>query len=131
MAHSNDPLSPAATPAATRPDVPLHAGFMQSALTTLRKALSRDWVVEKIIDPSGDASLVVLAVDDNPRLPGFLLHQRNLIPYVATIADDAWQSDQAFGSWVDAAAAVVSMAQIAQPPSNAGTTQRTRGLRAA
>ncbi len=97
----------------------------------LCEALSRDWVVETIMDPTGDVSFAVMAVDDDPLLPNFLLHQRNLIPHVATIADDAWQSDQAFGSWLDAAATIVAMAQTARPPTDAAAARQTRGLRAA
>ena len=141
MAPSTDPLAPpaaasalslsAASPASAPRGLPLATGFTQSALTALREALSCDWVVESIMDPTGEVSLVVLAVDDDPLLPNFLLHQRNLVPHVAAIADDAWQSDQAFGSWLDAAATIVAMARTARPPGGTAMTRPPRGLRAA
>jgi hypothetical protein len=137
MVHRTTPLPPHV--AAPRPvhapqgaGQTLDVGLTPATLTALQAALSsRDWVAQWIIDPAGDASIVVLAIDDDPLLPGFLLHSRNLIPHVATIADDAWQADQAFASWPEAAAAIVLMAHSARPPRDTGTTRRARGLQAA
>jgi hypothetical protein len=140
MAHRTTPLQPAVaapTPVLTTRDpiaqgVSPPAGLTPSTLTALQGVLSaRDWVAEWIIDPAGDASIVVLAVDDDPLLPGFLLHSRNSIPHVATIANDVWQADQAFAAWPEAAAATVLMAQSARPPSDTATTRQKRDQQAA
>lgn len=81
----------------------------------LRSALPTAWQVEEHIDPAGELSLVVLATDDDPALPTFLLHDRALVPHVATIADDVWEADRAFALWPEAAEAIVAMTLAISP----------------
>jgi len=137
MAHRTTPHPPhaaTATPVHSSRDADQtrDAGLTPTTLSALQTALSdRDWVAEWIIDPAGDASIVVLAVDDDPRMPTFLLHSRNFMPHVATVAHDIWEADQAFASWPEAAATIILMARNARPPSDTGTRRRARGLQAA
>ncbi len=85
-----------------------------SSAAWLGAALAPHWVVERITDPDGEVSLVVLAADDDPALPTFLLHERDRTPHVAVIANDTWQSDRPFDLWSAALDAIVSLATTAR-----------------
>jgi hypothetical protein len=92
-----------------------------SSAARLEAALAPHWVVERVTDPDGDVSLIVLAADDDPALPTFLLHERDRAPHVAVIANDTWQSDRSFWVLSDACDAIIALA----------TTARTERLEAA
>jgi hypothetical protein len=83
---------------------------------SLSKAFAGAWDVEHAVDPSGDVSIVVLPVCDDPALPTFMLYEEHGVPRVATIRRDVWESDQAFPSGQRAAAAIVTAALSAAAP---------------
>ena len=97
-------------------------GLLSDAVETLRTTLPPGWQVERIIDPDGELSVAVLAADDNPALPTFLLYARTLTAQIATIVDDAWVSTQPFSDWPKAVATLVSLATTAggQPGDKGG-----------
>ena len=85
-------------------------GLLSDAVETLRTTLPPGWQVERIIDPDGEVSVAVLADDDNPALPTFLLYAQSLTAQVATIANDTWVSSHPFSHWSEAVATLVSLA---------------------
>jgi hypothetical protein len=76
------------------------------------------WDVEHAVDPSGDESIVVLPVCDDPALPTFVLYEGHGVPRLATIRRDVWESDQAFPSGQRAVAAIMTAATSAAAPPN-------------
>ena len=99
-------------------------GFSDDDADALRAALTPLWVTERIIDPAGEVSLAVLAADDDPNRPTFLLHEREAVPHVAVIAGDEWTSDRPFRGWPEAVAAIVALAATASGP--VGSRQDSR-----
>jgi hypothetical protein len=112
-------------------DAPICASatYIADVAAYLRSALTQAWQVVEHSDPAGERSLVILASDDDPALPTFLLHSRTLVPHVATIADDAWQTEQQFASWPDAAEAIVALALAAQPTAAINSQDPSAGWR--
>src|SRR4051794_16118913 len=94
-------------------------GAIGSVAAYLRSALPPAWQAEDVIDPAGERSLVVLAANDDPEIPTFLLHHRDLVPHVATILADEWRTDQRFALWPDAAQAILAMVLATQVGSGA------------
>jgi hypothetical protein len=80
--------------------------------------LPSGWGVERIVDPDGQPALVVLRNDDDPDAPTFLLYGANGGPHAATIINDVWASDRAFGNWRDAIATIA--AAVEEHPGAAG-----------
>ena len=106
-------------------------GLTVEAASCLGAALAPDWLVERIISPDGEVLLVVLAAGDDPAMPTFLLHERQHVPHLATVAGDVWELDRSFGLWPHAVDAVVALATLARPPSGGTPPGSTRSLEAA
>jgi hypothetical protein len=106
-------------------------GLTIEAASCLGAALAPHWLVERIISPDGDVLLVVLAANDDPAMPTYLLHERRRVPHLATVAADVWESDRSFGLWPQAIEAVVALATSARPPSGGTPPDSTRALEAA
>ena len=77
-------------------------------VATLSAASAGAWEVERTVDPSGDVSVIVLPACDDPAMPTFMLYEEHGLARVATIRRDVWESDRAFLSCQQAAAAIIA-----------------------
>ncbi len=78
------------------------------AVASLSAAASDAWEVERMVDPAGEVSIIVLPTSDDPALPTFMLYEKHGQARVATIRDDVWESDVAFTSGRQAVAAITA-----------------------
>ncbi|HEY4041363.1 MAG TPA: hypothetical protein VGM32_05900 [Rhodopila sp.] len=77
-------------------------------VAALTASLTPSWSAEREIDPSGETSVVVLSVSDNPAHPTFVLYEEEGLVQVATVVGDCWQSRRTFRTCQRAVAAIVA-----------------------
>jgi hypothetical protein len=77
-------------------------------VASLSAASAGAWEVEHVVDPSGEASIIMFPACGDPALPTFMLFEENGLARVATIRHDVWENDQAYLSNHQAVAAVMA-----------------------
>jgi hypothetical protein len=80
---------------------------LTDAVALLSAALAPAWDVEQVIDPAGEASIVVFSAIDDTATPAFILFEKEGKAVVATVRNDVWESEQDFTSYEPAAAAII------------------------
>jgi hypothetical protein len=87
-----------------------HGGGLSplDVVATLSAASAGAWEIERAVDPSGDVSVMVLPACDDPAMPTFMLYEEHGLARVAIIRRDVWESDRAFLSCRQAAAAIIA-----------------------
>jgi hypothetical protein len=81
-------------------------------LAVLAASLKPDWEVERMVDPNGDISVIVLPTGDDLTQPNFVLYEKDGLVEVATIIGDAWQGSQRFPTCQRAVAAIVAASAV-------------------
>jgi len=79
-------------------------------VATLTSALAPAWTVEREVDPSGDLSIIVLPVVDDPSRPTFVLYEEDGLVQVSTLLGETWQNRQSFRTCQRAVAAIITAA---------------------
>lgn len=81
-------------------------------VTVLAASLTCAWGVERMIDPSGEVSIIVLPADDDPGRSSFVLYEKDGLVEVATIAGETWRGSRQFQTCQRAVAAIVAASAL-------------------
>jgi hypothetical protein len=84
-------------------------------VAALSAGLAPAWEVERAIDPSGELSVVVLPMGDDPAFPSFVLYEKDGLVEVATIAGETWQSTAQFPTCQSAVVGIVAASALVCP----------------
>lgn len=106
-----------------RMDSPL---FTTATASVLQAALAPGWMAERIVEPHGEAMIAVVAIDDDPMLPTFLLYETPQAARVATIVDDAWVAEQQCAGCDDAVTSVIALVAATRASTTGGRSPPAR-----
>ena len=76
------------------------------ALIVLAEALGSAWSVQREVDCEGDASIIVMPLQDE-NLATFILYERHGLALVGINLGDEWLGDEGFGSVQAATGAII------------------------